>query len=133
MTELSSRLTSARELLRLWLPCQAGIGLASELDLNALFFQPALGVHRGFGSLAGRRHRLTVAVVPHIAGHEDTVDRGRSGFSIYCHGITTLVQGQLPLEDVGVRMVTDGHKHRVGGVFVDGSGLDVSNLQSGYL
>src|SRR3989442_6839841 len=50
------------------------VDLALVIDRHAVRLQPLLGVHGRLAAVAGRGDRLAVAVVAHVAGHEDALD-----------------------------------------------------------
>src|SRR5688572_4814497 len=87
--------------------CPAGAGGGSALVEGV--GEPALGVDRRGRTGAGRGDGLAVDVVDDVAAGEDAVDVGAGGRVLHLH-VALVIQLQLADEQLGARVVADGHE-----------------------
>ena len=71
--------------------------------------QESLAVQRGYTARTGCCNGLTIVRILHIPGGKDTLDRGLRGARLYAD-VTLVVEGELTVEQIGVRMVADGQE-----------------------
>src|SRR5579884_3851310 len=70
--------------------------------------QPAFGIDRRAAAIAGRGHRLTVAMIDHVAGGENAWHVGHRVLAR--DDVAPLVHIDLAAEQRGIGLMADGHE-----------------------
>src|SRR3954454_4346657 len=112
------------------IPLPVGGGL-DDLGLVGLGLQPPLGVDGRHAPRSRRGHRLPVGAVLDVAGGEHALHvQVRTSVG---EQVRRVVHGQLAHEQVGVRVMPDGHEHARDVELTQLAGLDVLDGGAGHL
>src|SRR5260370_7413023 len=83
------------------------------MKLAFVLFQKLFGIHGGHAAGTRGRDRLAVAMVLHVAGNENTGNRGQA--AMLGEQVAVGIHFEFSLEDNGVRIVADGNEYAVEG------------------
>ena len=104
--------------------------MLTVMRLHVVCFEEFFGIDRRHATGAGSRDRLTVNGVCNVSGGEDSGDI-RLRRPRFCENVSVLVEGNLALEDVCIRLVADTDEETIRLEFAHLSGEVVFQFERG--